>query len=266
MVAGVLDLATGRVVLANAGHEPPLLYRDGRHSLIEGGKPPLGILPELFADGCPEREIDLSRGALYFCTDGLTEARGPAGPLEAEGVRRLIARHQCRPAPDRLRAMVADVIAEGYALSDDLTMMVVEAPRCGLKLRRQFPALAASLSPIRHAVAEALAPLGCPAATVADLVLAVDEACQNIIRHAYRGASGDIVLELHHDGETLEIRLIDFAPPVDLDLIKSSEPGEPRLNGLGIHFMKSIMDELEFLAPPPEAGNMLRMMKRMPKT
>lgn len=129
MVAGVLDRATGRVVLANAGHEPPLLCCGARMVRVEGGLPPLGIDPALFADGCPESEVDLAGGALYLFTDGLTEARDDGAMLGTAGVEALLARHRKLPAPDRLEAVIADVAKDGLALKDDLTMLVVEDRR-----------------------------------------------------------------------------------------------------------------------------------------
>lgn len=126
MVAGVLDPATGRVALANAGHEPPLLCCGARMLRVEGGLPPLGIDPALFAAGCPESEIDLGGGALYLFTDGLTEARDDGHMLGTAGVETLLARHRHLAAPHRLEAVIADVAKDGLALKDDLTMMVVE--------------------------------------------------------------------------------------------------------------------------------------------
>lgn len=128
MVAGTLDPRTGRVVLANAGHEPPLLLTsDGRTVTIEDGMPPLGICPDLFADGCPESIADLDGGALYLFTDGLTEARGndDGAMLGTEGVIGLLTRHSGQPLPERLEAVLADIALDGLALRDDLTMLVV---------------------------------------------------------------------------------------------------------------------------------------------
>lgn len=130
MVAGVLDPKTGRVVLANAGHEPPLLCCGARLERVDGGMPPLGIDPALFSAGCPESVVDLAGGALYLFTDGLTEAKTEDGcMLGTEGVQVLLARHRALSAPDRLEAVVADVAKNGLALRDDLTMLVVEDRR-----------------------------------------------------------------------------------------------------------------------------------------
>lgn len=269
MVAGVLDRGSGRVVLANAGHEPPLLLRDGAIERVDGGMPPLGIDPSLFLSGCPESHVDLAGGTLYLFTDGLTEAKGDDGAmLGTEGVKALLLRHGELSAPERLAAVIADVARDGLALRDDLTMLVVEEVRpmnsaAPGALDRRFPARPDRLCDIRRAVAETAGSLGCPEPLVHDVVLAVDEACQNIIRHAYGGHDGDIQVQLECRDRRLVVRLIDFAAPVDVARIAPRPLDDLRPGGLGTHFMRAVMDEVAFVPPPAGAGNMLQMVKRI---
>lgn len=267
MVAGVLDPARGTVVLANAGHEPPLLISGGTARLLEeeGGLPPLGVVPELFVAGCPESTVALDGGTLYLFTDGLTEAKGADGTmLGSDGVQRLLAQFAALPARRRLEALVAALPGGTASLRDDVTVMVVEDRRtAGLALDCRFPARPDRLGEIRHAVAAAAGRMGCADGIVDDLVLAVDEACQNIIRHAYRGADGDIVVQLGCEFGRLVVRLVDFAPPVDAAAIGPRRLDEVRPGGLGTHFMRTVMDEVAFLPPPAGAGNLLQMVKRI---
>ncbi|HIJ64040.1 MAG TPA: ATP-binding protein [Rhodospirillaceae bacterium] len=112
---------------------------------------------------------------------------------------------------------------------------------------------------LRHEVGAAAGAAGCPPEMAEEVVLAVDEACQNIIRHAYRG-DGEIVLEIRLAAERrLEILLIDFAAPVDPGRIVPRPLDELRPGGLGTHFIRSVMEEVSYLPPPPGAGNFLRM-------
>ena len=130
-------------------------------------------------------------------------------------------------------------------------------------LERRFPARPERLCDIRHAVAEAAGAMGCPEAVIGDVVLAVDEACQNIIRHAYRGEDGDIVVRMDAEADQLIVHLIDFAPPVDTAAIHPRPLDEVRPGGLGTHFIRSVMDAIDFLPPPQGAGNLLRMVKHI---
>lgn len=265
MAAGMFDPAIGRVVLANAGHEPPVLYNRGRFVEITEGLPPLGIDPRLFAGGVPETIVDLDGGALYLFTDGLTEARGLAGGvmLGAEGVLGLLDAFAAMKAAERLETVLR-ALGGTVNLGDDVTLMVVEDRRGppAPAVQRVFPARPEALAAIRAVVADSLAGLGASAAVTADCVLAADEACQNIIRHAYKGGEGDIVLHVAREGRDVVIRLMDFAPPVDPAKLVSRPLDEVRPGGLGTHLMRSVMDTVGFRPPPPGIGNLLEMVKR----
>jgi sigma-B regulation protein RsbU (phosphoserine phosphatase) len=78
-LAGRLDLPTGHLVLANAGHEPPLIVRaDGSApAWLEGAGPLVGGFDRL---DVPEISVHLEPGDLALLyTDGITDARSPAG-------------------------------------------------------------------------------------------------------------------------------------------------------------------------------------------
>ncbi len=78
VVYGVLDGRTGAFTYARAGHEAPLLGRDGNvEPLPEGDALPLGIAPEPPLD---EQTVTLGRGdLLVLYTDGVTDARNTQG-------------------------------------------------------------------------------------------------------------------------------------------------------------------------------------------
>ena len=112
-------------VLGSAGHPGPVLVRpDGRAQVLAGGGLPLGIFP----DAEPvTHELELATGdVLFFCTDGLTDARSPdqayfEGSL-ADGLSTLAG----KPPADivsGLRRLVLDFCAG--VLADDVTMLVL---------------------------------------------------------------------------------------------------------------------------------------------
>jgi sigma-B regulation protein RsbU (phosphoserine phosphatase) len=101
--AGILDLASGRVVYADGGHEPPLILRaDGSaEALHKVGGMALGFMDVPFATG----GFDLAPGeGLVLFTDGVTEAMNPAGDLFTQ-------------------AAVLDALAEGGGPSDAATIV-----------------------------------------------------------------------------------------------------------------------------------------------
>jgi sigma-B regulation protein RsbU (phosphoserine phosphatase) len=95
-------------------------------------------------------------------------------------------------------------------------------------------------------------------------VLAVDEACQNVIRHAYgKEREGEIVLRIEQRGDELILSLIDFAPPIDPAKVQPRDLDDVRPGGLGTHLIREVMDSAEFVEPPAGCGNLLRMVKRI---
>ena len=117
---------------------------------------------------------------------------------------------------------------------------------------------------VRKVVEQVAAGAGCSEASVRDIVIAIDEACQNVIRHAYSNdASGEFVLDIRQRDNHLVFNLVDFADPVDVSLVKPRDLDELRPGGLGTHFIHECMDEAGFEPPPEGAGNRLQMSKRI---
>jgi sigma-B regulation protein RsbU (phosphoserine phosphatase) len=117
---------------------------------------------------------------------------------------------------------------------------------------------------LRQVVSEAATTCGFDHDRAAEIVLAVDEACQNIIRHGYRGEPGGrIVLRLHRCSDRLVVLLRDFAEPVDVRKVCPRALDDIRCGGLGTHLMRTIMDEVVFEPPPEGRGNVLRLVKRI---
>ena len=93
-----------------------------------------------------------------------------------------------------------------------------------------------------------------------DAILAINEACMNIIQHAYYGQSdGKIIIELFQNANFLIFHLTDFAPPVDINKCHPRNLDELRPGGLGLHIIRSIMDEVQYLPAPDKAGNLLEL-------
>ncbi|MDD3518992.1 MAG: ATP-binding protein [Chromatiales bacterium] len=128
----------------------------------------------------------------------------------------------------------------------------------------RFPARADRLKLVRGLVTAAVRMCECDEALERDVVLAVDEACQNVVRHAYpAGVEGDAELEILRDGIVLVFRLRDFGPKVDASCLRPGKLKPNALNGRGLHFIHDIMDEVGCLTPSDGTGNLLEMRKRL---
>jgi len=131
-------------------------------------------------------------------------------------------------------------------------------------LTRTFQSRANELKAVRKDVTMMAQKLGCGTEVVQDLVLAVDEACQNIIRHAYgEDQEGEITLNIFQEDRELVVMLRDFAESIDVEMVKPRDLNDLRPGGLGTHFIAEVMDRVEFMPPPSDGGNLLRMVKRI---
>lgn len=306
MVAGIYDPASGRVVLANAGHEPPLLHTtDDAFKTLEATAPPVGIPPELTGGGpVPEEVLHLNGGALYIFTDGATEGYvAPGIELGADGFMDMIRSGTADGlnGQARIDAVANRLGGSGEALRDDITVLVIDdaqplqkrqsrddnvdvdemissqgegqgkgermddgavRPHEGSLCALTVPARAGSLKLVRRAVGETSAACGFTQEQCQDLMLAVDEACQNVVRHAYAGvAEGDMMIDIRREGESYVVLLRDHAPPVDVAKIVPRNLDDVRPGGLGVHFIREVMDDVEHLSAPDGQGNLLRMKK-----
>ncbi len=128
----------------------------------------------------------------------------------------------------------------------------------------RFAAKAGELKRVRAAVKREALAAGCDENAAQDVMLAVDEACQNVIRHAYgEERDGDMVVRIEHEERSLVISLLDFAPRIDPQKVKPRDLDDVRPGGLGTHLIQEVMDSAEFVEPPPGCGNLLRMVKRI---
>lgn len=136
-VLAELDTHTGRLEWVNAGHPEPLLLRDGRlvKTLHADPAPPLGLGrsadPTGPADPVAVGSEQLEPGdRVLFYTDGVTEARSPAGDFFGpERLIDLISRNLAGglPIPETMRRVVRALLAHQQdRLSDDATMLLLE--------------------------------------------------------------------------------------------------------------------------------------------
>lgn len=137
----------------------------------------------------------------------------------------------------------------------------------------EFPAEASHLQGLRDGLRDVLRSHHIPEIQCRDVVLAVNEACMNIIQHAYSTNPEASKNVTHTDAEIrIEIekldnlwcfRLIDSAPTVDTSCMKSRDLDDIRPGGLGMHFIEQIMDDVNMIKPQDGTGNILELSKRL---
>ena len=84
---------------------------------------------------------------------------------------------------------------------------------------------------------------------VYNVQLAIQEACTNIIRHAYQGDSGGRIrtsIALVEDPLRIMVRLVDTGQWFDIDSVPDPDLGNPQVRGYGLFLIHQIMDEVSY--------------------
>lgn len=112
-----------------------------------------------------------------------------------------------------------------------------------------------NLSSIRDFVSSAASEVNISKDIIENIILAVDEACTNIIKHAYKySPDGEIIIKIKPSKSKFEIKILDYGLTFEPD--KIPEPDlqkyyrQRRVGGLGIYLMRTLMDEVKFSTVP----------------
>lgn len=260
---GLLDVGTGRLAYAVAGHPAPLVvHADGATSLLPvTPRPPLGTVPDA---GTEVHEQVLEQGAtLILFSDGAL-AGSPLGP--AHGLERLaeIARATVASpgaldpgSSAGLAAAIAERVHAPGGRPDDVAVLVAHR-RVGVlePLRVELPAVPSSLPLVRRRLSAWLTGLGMGEQDRVGVMVAAGEACANAAEHAYRGqAAGPMRLRAAVDVDgllTVTVRDEGAWRPPDRD------PGD---RGRGLLIMRQLVDSVALLEE--EHGTTVRLMLRL---
>ena len=125
MLIGIYDKNNKELLLANAGHEPPIILNDkNEFSNFNESGPPLGIVKKTKYE---EYKIKFENSSMYIFTDGITEIKDTKGNmLESDGFQNYIKKYQAVPNNERLNKIIEDIIKSGRIQKDDLTIVVVD--------------------------------------------------------------------------------------------------------------------------------------------
>lgn len=262
---GYYNPKTDIAMWSNAGL-PPVIYKCPQCNIKTwtADAPPLGIkTSDLSFD---QQTMKLNHGGLYFLTDGLTDARNEDNQRrELEGIIEAIKHTESESPEVRIGKLITS--ARRHKLNDDATVLLIEK-RDHLQeevlLAETVKASACQLKHIRHQVMAVVEAVGFEAKCCQEIILSLDEAVTNIIRHAYKDQTdGEIELEIKKQNQTLVFYLRDFAPEVYDSSIKPRDLSNPLPGQMGINFIDTVMDSWEFATPKDGYGNLLIMKKEI---
>lgn len=137
------------------------------------------------------------------------------------------------------------------------------------KFALTVPSSTENLALIREFVGNIAQQSGMDASDAGKLELAVDEACANVIEHAYgNDTTKEVIIRAKLDDETLSIDVEDTGRGFDPDSVKHDELEElvnkRKTGGLGMRLMKTLMDEVRYEIEPGKK-NELHMVKKLKK-
>ena len=270
---GILDLTTGNVQFANAGHNPPLLKRaDGTFEYLKtrAGFVLAGMEGVRYRVG----ELTLNPGdRLFLYTDGVPEATNAENKLYGED--RLLAfmnQNASMEATKLLPALKANIdefVGEAPQF-DDITMLMFDyKPKEGdtQMTNKTFPAKIEALSDVLGYVEQTLENLECPMKTQMAICVAIEEVFVNVAHYAYGDGEGDMELGIGFEKEsrTITFRMADKGIP--FDPLQKPDPDitlpaeEREIGGLGIFIAKKTMDSICYAYENGE--NILTMTKKI---
>ena len=270
---GILDLQTGNMKYANAGHNPPLLKRaDGSFEYLRSRAG--FVLAGIEGFNYRINELQLKAGdRLFLYTDGVPEATNAESELYGEDrLLNFMNQNTVAPATELLTALKADIDAfVGEAPQfDDITMLMFDyKPQEGgaRMTSKTFPAKTDALSEVLGFVEEMLESYECSMKNQTAICVAIEEVFVNVASYAYGEGSGDVTLDIGFDEANRDVtfRLIDQGVP--FDPLKKPDPDitlaieERQVGGLGIFIVKKTMDTVHYAYE--DGKNILTMIKKI---
>ena len=108
-----------------------------------------------------------------------------------------------------------------------------------------------NLTTVRDFISSVVEEVNAPKDIAGNIVLAVDEACTNIIKHAYKFfPDGDITIKLKYSEKKITVEITDHGSPFCRDTVPTPDLKkyfeEKRVGGLGMYLMKSLMDDVHY--------------------
>ena len=270
---GILDLKTGNLTFANAGHNPPLIKR--ANGSFEYLKTRAGfVLAGMEGVRYRVGELTLNHGdRVFLYTDGVPEATN--GDNQLYGEDRLLTFMNQNADTDavsllpRLKANIDEFVGDAPQF-DDITMLMFD-----YKLQegdthmteKTFPAKIEALSDVLGFVDQNLEACECPMKTQMAICVAIEEVFVNVANYAYGDGEGDMTLGIGFDEASRDItfRMTDKGVPFDPlkkpdpDITLSAEDRE--IGGLGIFITKKTMDTVTYAYEGGE--NVLTMVKKI---
>ncbi len=274
----ILDPVSGRLLYANAGHDPPYRRHAGEVTELRATGMPLGLMPEMTYD---EKEVRLEAGdSVLFYSDGLVEAHNPA--REMFGFPRLMnllgEKQHGVSSIDYLLEELAAFTGDGWEQEDDVTLVALRReehassrdslPDASTGMddaggqsdhnwriigEWMIPSVQGNERQAMKEVAEAAGGLSLSEKRLEHLKTAVAEATMNAMEHGnHYNPDIPVIVQLLASNTAVAVRISDqgggapIPEPQTPDLeAKLAELQTPR--GWGLFLIKNLVDEMNIM-------------------
>lgn len=253
---GIIDLKSGLVKFANAGHNPPLVYKKG--GTFEYFKTRAGLVLAGM-EGIKYRvgELQLNPGdKIYMYTDGVTEATNTNNELYSEDrlykVLNEDTQTDMKTLCQNVKADVDRFVGEADQF-DDITMLAFNYKGETSQMKElTINATIENIEKVTDFVNAELEAIDCPMKSQMQIDIAIDELFGNIAHYAYNPDVGPatVKVEVQENPMAVIITFIDNGVPYDPlkkedpDITLSAE--EREIGGLGIFMVKKSMDDITY--------------------
>ncbi len=262
---GILEISSGKMKCANAGHEYPAIMRKGGDFELFRDKHGF-VLAGMEGAKYREYEIELNAGdRLFVYTDGVPEATNSSEELYGTD-RMLLALNKAKDesCQDLLGAVHRDVDAfTGEADQfDDITMLCLELKSTSAMKSISVVPSSETLTDVTNFVEGVVSEANVPAKIASQINIAVDEIVSNVVN--YSGATL-LKTECGVNESEVTVRFSDNGKPYnptekpDPDTTLSAE--ERKIGGLGIFMVKKTMDEFSY--EYKDERNVLTIVKKL---
>ena len=247
---GILDLQTGLIKFANAGHNPPLVkHKDGSYEFLKGKVN--FVLAGMDMVKYKEQELQLQPGdEIYLYTDGVTEAHNSNKELFGENrlleslnsTKGMSVEDICKKVKEDVDAFVCD--AEQF---DDITMLCVQLNEIDSYNGITVVPSMETVPQVAEFMETEMEKFEISPKISMKMLIAIDEIYSNIVR--YSGAT-EAIVSIKKSDNTLKLQFKDNGKPYnpldskEPDITASAE--DRSIGGLGIFMVKKMLDKVEY--------------------
>lgn len=269
---GKIDLSTGVLSFANAGHNPPVIvHADGECEYL---KSRTGfVLAGMEGMKYRANEMTLNKGdRIFIYTDGVTEATDKNEALYGEDrLMSYIDKNKGMKAEELLSGLKEDIdlFAGDAPQFDDITMLVFDYKKKeGAAMKEKvFSAKKDALPEVMSFTEECLDSFDCPMKSSMAICVAVEEVFINIASYAYGEGTGEAVLSFGFDEAERLMTFVVKDEGVPFNPLQKAEPditlsaADREIGGLGIFITKKTMDTVSYRYE--NGKNILTMTKKI---